>query len=181
MNTKIILPLVIIILIAGGGYYLYTNDMISLPNQEDANNQDAGQVPQENVQAQDTAVGTGEEATPGSIVSVLYEGTLEDGTVFDSSAAHTDPETGEVPPLTFQLGTPGIIVGFQVGVNGMREEGERRVIVPPSLGYGAQDVTDPEGNVVIPANSTLTFDIKLINVEEAPAEAAPAPEGETAE
>jgi FKBP-type peptidyl-prolyl cis-trans isomerase len=44
----------------------------------------------------------------------------------------------------------------------MRREGTRRLIIPPQLGYGSQDVTDNDGVVVIPANSTLIFDIELI-------------------
>ena len=44
--------------------------------------------------------------------------------------------------------------------------GERRISIPPELGYGAQDVKDPAGKVIIPANSTLIFDIKLVKVAE---------------
>jgi hypothetical protein len=115
------------------------------------------------VQAQEVAVGTGSQAAPGSVVSVLYVGKLQDGTVFDSSAAHNNE------PLTFQLGSQGLIAGFQVGVNGMKEGGERLIAIPPALGYGTQDVKDASGKVIIPANSTLIFDIKLVKVAPAPA------------
>ena len=111
------------------------------------------------VQAQDVTVGTGTEATPGSVVSVLYEGRLPDGTVFDSSAAHGNQ------PLEFQLGTQGLIQGFQVGVNGMKVGGERIIAIPPALGYGTQDMKDATGKVIIPANSTIQFDVKLVNVQ----------------
>ena len=67
-------------------------------------------------------------------------------------------------PMPFTLGSEGIIPGFQIGVNGMREGGERRISIPPELGYGAQDVTDAEGNVIVPGNSTLIFDIRLVAV-----------------
>ncbi|OGG58647.1 hypothetical protein A2765_02210 [Candidatus Kaiserbacteria bacterium RIFCSPHIGHO2_01_FULL_56_24] len=103
-------------------------------------------------------VGTGAEATPGSIVSVLYVGMLQDGTVFDSS------EKNGNKPLEFQLGAQGLIPGFQIGVNGMREGGERRIAIPPEFGYGTQEVKDAAGKVIIPANSTLLFDIKLVKV-----------------
>ncbi|OGG45715.1 hypothetical protein A2673_00580 [Candidatus Kaiserbacteria bacterium RIFCSPHIGHO2_01_FULL_50_13] len=116
------------------------------------------------MQAQDITVGTGDVAEPGKQVSILYEGRLEDGTVFDSSAAHDNQ------PLVFVLGAQGIIPGFQVGVNGMREGGERVFIIPPSLGYGVQGVQDTEGNVVIPANSTLVFSVQLIEVSDVPQE-----------
>ncbi len=120
------------------------------------------------VQAQEVTVGTGKQAAPGSVVSVLYVGKLQDGTVFDSSEAHGNQ------PLKFQLGAEGLIAGFQVGVNGMKEGGERLIAIPPALGYGAQDVKDESGKVIIPANSTLIFDIKLVKVEDAPAAPAQA-------
>ncbi len=118
------------------------------------------------VQAQEVSVGNGSQAAPGSVVSVLYVGKLQDGTVFDSSAAHGNE------PLTFQLGSQGLIAGFQVGVNGMKEGAERLIAIPPALGYGTQDVKDASGKVIIPANSTLIFDIKLVKVGAAPAAGA---------
>lgn len=110
------------------------------------------------VQSQDVIVGTGETVTPGAVVSVLYTGKLSDGTVFDSSAAHNNV------PLTFTLGGQGLISGFQIGVNGMKVGGERIITIPASLAYGSQEVKDPTGKVLIPAGSTLMFDIKVIGV-----------------
>ncbi len=156
-NKTIVIAAVVIILIAGAGYYAYTN--YSSPSNAPAQEQSAADV----VQAQDVTVGTGAQAAPNSVVSVLYLGRLPDGTVFDSSEAH------ENEPLTFQLGTPGIIAGFQIGVNGMREGGERIMAIPPAFGYGAEDVKDASGKVVIPANSTLVFEVKLLKVAPAPA------------
>ena len=57
-----------------------------------------------------------------------------------------------------------LIAGFQIGVNGMKVGGERVMSIPSQLGYGAQAVTDASGTVIIPANSTLLFDVKLIKV-----------------
>ena len=105
------------------------------------------------VQGQEVTVGTGAEAKPGTTVTVDYVGKLADGTVFDSSIDRKQP-------LVFTLGAPGIIPGFQVGVNGMKVGGERLLSIPPSLGYGDQQVG------AIPPNSTLIFDVKLIKVEE---------------
>ena len=152
-----VIGIVVLLVVVGGGYYLYTN---SNGGTTPATTQD----PSQTVQAQDTKVGTGAQAEPGTIVSVLYVGMLEDGTVFDSSEAHGNEA------LRFQLGTPGIIPGFQIGVNGMKEGGERRMVVPASFGYGGQDVKDAEGKVIIHASSTLVFDVKLVKVEPAPAE-----------
>jgi len=150
-----IIAIVVIIIIAIGGYYLYQN---SSGTAQPASEQQTATSTQDVVQAQDVTVGTGATATPGSIVSVLYVGKLADGTVFDSSEAHGNE------PLTFTLGAQGLIPGFQIGVNGMKEGGERLMAIPPSFGYGAQDVKDASGKVIIPANSTIVFDVKLVKV-----------------
>ena len=162
MSAKsIVIGLIIIILIGGGIYYIYGMQPASTGGDE------AAPLTQEQtsdqVQGQDVTVGTGKEATPGSQVSILYEGRLQDGTVFDSSAAHNNE------PLVFVLGAQGLIPGFQIGVNGMKEGGERMVLIPPTLAYGAQDIKDAAGKVLIPANSSLVFNIKLVKVETAPA------------
>jgi len=154
---KYLVWIVVIIVLIAGGYLLYMNYSGTQAG-------GASETPTDQVQAQDTKVGTGAPAEPNSIVSVLYVGRLEDGTVFDSSEAHGNE------PLVFQLGAPGIIPGFQIGINGMREGGERVMAIPASLGYGGEDVTDPAtGNVIIPGNSTLVFNVQLIKVEAAPA------------
>ncbi len=152
-----------IIIVAGAGigaYIYYTS-----PAEETTPASDTA-APQ--VQGQDVKVGEGEEAKPNTVVSVLYVGKLPDGTVFDSSAAHN----GE--PLTFTLGAEGIIPGFQIGVNGMKVGGRRVLSIPPELGYGAQEIKDASGKVVIPAHTTLVFEVELVKVAPAP-ETAPAP------
>lgn len=161
MLGKVIAGLVIIILIAGGAYWYMNMQQPAAPEE--------GTDVQPQVAAQDAVVGTGDEATPGSTVSVLYVGMFEDGTVFDSSANNNNE------PLVFTLGEPGIIPGFQIGINGMKVGGERRISIPPELGYGAQDVKDPAGTVIIPANSTLVFDIKLVSVGAATSTATSTP------
>ena len=121
------------------------------------------------VEAQEVSIGTGAEAAPGTKVSVLYIGKLTDETVFDSSAMHNNE------PYTFILGSTEAgspIPGFQIGVNGMKEGGERVMAIPPELGYGAQEVKNADGKVVIPANSTIIFNVKLVKVESAPAATA---------
>ena len=106
----------------------------------------------------DLRVGTGAEATAGRAVTVHYTGWLFDpgrpeqkGTQFDSSISRGQP-------FVFTLGTGGVIRGWDQGVPGMRVGGQRRLIIPPSLGYGAS------GNGPIPPNATLVFDIELLGV-----------------
>lgn len=104
------------------------------------------------LQIQDEVVGTGAEAVPGKKVTVNYVGTLVDGTKFDSSYDHGTP-------FSFNLGAGEVIVGWDQGVAGMKIGGKRKLIVPPSLGYGSQTVGP------IPANSTLVFEVELLGVE----------------
>lgn len=156
-GKNIAIGIVVLIIIIIGGYIIFKNPFGAQPAGQAQ--QTASTTDQTTVQAQDVTVGTGTQAVPGSIVSVLYVGKLTNGTVFDSSAAHNNQ------PLTFTLGDQSLIPGFQIGVNGMKVGGERLMAVPPTLGYGTQDVKDANGNVIIPANSTLVFDVKLVNVQ----------------
>lgn len=99
--------------------------------------------------------GTGAEAEWCEGVAVQYVGSVLGDTVpFDSSR------------IAFVPGEGVLIPGFEQGVVGMKVGGRRHVIIPPELGYGAQPRYDQAGRIVIPANSTLVFDITLLAVEE---------------
>ena len=163
MSTKSIVITIVVLLVAIGAGYVFMNHGSTNPPPAA---QATGAAPTDQVQAKDVSIGSGTQAAPGTVVSVLYEGKLTNGTTFDSSAAHGNQ------PLTFQLGAQGLIPGFQVGVNGMKEGGERIISIPPALGYGTQEIKDPSGKVIIPANSTIVFDVKLVKVAAAPAPAA---------
>ncbi len=101
---------------------------------------------------QDLVVGTGAEARAGSTVRVTYSGWLHDGALFDS---RTDPGN----PLVFLLGSGVVIPGWEEGLVGMRVGGLRKLVVPPSLGYGKRSVGP------IPANSVLVFDVALVGIQ----------------
>ncbi len=102
----------------------------------------------------DKTVGTGAAAVAGDSVTVNYVGSLTNGTVFDASANHGT--TG----FTFALGAGQVIKGWDEGIVGMKEGGKRTLIIPASLAYGSQAVGD-----VIPANSTLVFEVELLKVQ----------------
>jgi FKBP-type peptidyl-prolyl cis-trans isomerase len=106
----------------------------------------------------DEVVGTGATAVAGDTVTVQYVGMLTNGQVFDASSNHGT--TG----FTFQLGAGQVIKGWDEGVAGMKVGGKRQLVIPASLGYGAQ-ATGP-----IPANSTLVFEVELTNVQPAAAQ-----------
>ena len=103
----------------------------------------------------DTTPGTGETVVSCRLASVSFRGTLLDGTEFQPN----------VPAYTIRPGSGALIEGFEQGAVGMRVGGVRRVIIPPALAYGDRDRTDANGRVVIPANSTIVFDIGARAVE----------------
>lgn len=96
--------------------------------------------------------GTGTAAAQGLTVDVNYSGYLVNGTRFDSSCSPA------VPTLRVTLGGGQVIPGFDLGIRGMKPGGVRRVIIPPSLGYGNVQVGS------IPPNSTLVFDLQLVQI-----------------
>ena len=95
--------------------------------------------------------GTGKQPTATSMVTVHYKGQLVDGKVFDSSI-----ERGE--PIEFPLNQ--VIPGWTEGLQLMKEGGKATFYIPSQLGYGEQGVSG-----MIPANSTLIFDVELIKVK----------------
>ena len=96
--------------------------------------------------------GNGDAARPGQSVSVHYTGWLKDGTKFDSSV-----DRGQ--PFNFPLGAGRVIKGWDEGVAGMKVGGQRTLIIPPEMGYGARGAGG-----VIPPNATLVFDVELLAV-----------------
>lgn len=91
--------------------------------------------------------GTGTKPTVCNYIAVTYQGTLTNGTVFDSSST----------PVVFALS--GVIRGFQNGIPLIKTGGRIHLYVPPTLGYGSV-ATDK-----IPANSILIFDVSLAGVQ----------------
>ena len=104
------------------------------------------------LQIEELVVGTGTEATTGKTVSVHYTGWLTNGTKFDSSL-----DRGK--PFSFGLGAGQVIKGWDQGVAGMKIGGKRKLTIPSDLAYGPRAVGG-----VIPANSTLVFEVELLGV-----------------
>ena len=101
---------------------------------------------------EDITVGTGTEAVAGKHVVVNYQGTLLNGTVFDSSYTRGTP-------FDFDLGAGQVIQGWDQGVVGMKVGGKRKLVIPAELAYGDRAIGP------IPANSTLVFEVELLAVK----------------
>ncbi|XBS69479.1 FKBP-type peptidyl-prolyl cis-trans isomerase [Acerihabitans sp. KWT182] len=109
-------------------------------------------------------VGTGKAPTNTDTVVVNYKGTLVDGTEFDNSY-----KRGE--PLSFRL--DGVIPGWTEGLKEVRKGGKIELVIPPEQAYGKTGVPG------IPANSTLIFEVELLDIKPAaktPDEGKPAAE-----
>ena len=97
--------------------------------------------------------GEGKQAETGKTVSVHYEGSLENGKVFDSSYPRKKP-------IEFRLGQGQVIEGWDEGIALLRVGDKARFVIPSDLGYG------PAGaGGVIPPNATLIFDVELMDVK----------------
>lgn len=103
---------------------------------------------------EDVKVGAGAEAKKGTLITVHYVGTLDNGTKFDSSR-----DRGE--PFVFPLGQGMVIQGWEQGFEGMKVGGIRKLTIPSELGYGAAGA-----GASIPPNATLHFEVELLNVRE---------------
>jgi len=90
-------------------------------------------------------------------VSIHYDGYLLDGTLIESSR----PALGSI---TFRPGTRGLIDGIEQGVIGVRLGGTRRLIIPPGLAFGAQARLNAAGQVIVPPNSTVVYDIEVVEI-----------------
>jgi FKBP-type peptidyl-prolyl cis-trans isomerase FkpA len=108
----------------------------------------------------DVRVGTGADATSGTVVTVIYTGWLYDASRLDGKGLQFDTSIGG-DPFAFTLGLGQVIAGWDQGITGMKVGGLRRLVIPPSLAYG------PVRYGPIPPDATLVFDIELTDVQAA--------------
>ncbi len=110
----------------------------------------APDLPEEaKIKTEDSKEGTGPAAEAGDTVVMKYEGTLDDGTVFDKASS-----------FEFTLGAGEVIKGWDQGIPGMKKGGRRKLFVPSKLGYGKRGAS-PE----ITPNADLHFTVKLKEIK----------------
>ena len=114
-----------------------------------------GGEPPAELETEDIVTGKGATAKEGDNVSVQYVGVnWSNGQEFDASW-----NAGQA--FTFTLGAGNVIPGWDEGVQGMKEGGRRKLVIPPDMGYGEQGT--PDGS--IPPNETLIFVVDLEKVQ----------------
>ena len=111
------------------------------------------------LQITDGRIGAGTEATAGRQVTVHYTGWLWDATAAGHRGKKFDSSHDHGQPFTFRLGAGMVIRGWDEGVAGMKAGGARTLVIPSQLGYGHRGA-----GADIPPNSTLVFDVELLDV-----------------
>ena len=165
--------IVILLILAGGGYFLFTlinqenglkgvefdEQELEMPGQKQPSEQDlyGGMTREEfwnQLRATILQEGEGQIVENGDTLTVHYIGYLEDGTKFDSSV-----DRGQ--PFQVTLGAGQVIQGWDLGLIGMKIGEIRRLFIPPAYGYGEQGA----GNGVIPPNANLIFEVQLLEIQ----------------
>lgn len=104
----------------------------------------------------DVTVGTGPAITTGQEHYMFYQAYFSNGVEFDSLRP---PDL----PAVIRIGEGRLLPGFEIGLQGMKVGGVRQILVPPQLAYGLSDYRI--GNVLIPGNSVLVFNVELVNAD----------------
>lgn len=138
--------ILLIILIVFGLAVFINNNNTKKTNSEGVKMQEATEL-----KIEDIKIGDGAEAKSGDSVKVNYVGTLTNGNKFDSSYDRNEP-------FEFDLGSGQVIEGWDKGVAGMKVGGKRKLTIPSQMAYGDREIGE------IPANSTLIFEIELLEI-----------------
>ncbi|MBC7383108.1 MAG: FKBP-type peptidyl-prolyl cis-trans isomerase [Bacteroidia bacterium] len=109
-----------------------------------------------------TELGTGKQVSVGDKVTVHYTGKLTNGTKFDSSKDRNQP-------FIFKVGEGRVIKGWDEGLALLKIGDKATFVIPPAIGYGEQDMGQ------IPPNSTLVFDIEVLDAVTPTATVKPVP------
>lgn len=117
--------------------------------------------PPTELQKIDVVKGAGEGISQGQVAVVHYTGWLYDPAAAEQKGMKFDSSRDRGQPLSFTIGQGDVIRGWDEGVQGMQPGGQRRLVIPPALGYGEVGMQN-----VIPPNATLVFDVELLKIDE---------------
>jgi FKBP-type peptidyl-prolyl cis-trans isomerase len=112
-----------------------------------------------NLETTDLKPGTGAEVAAGQTAVVHYTGWLYADGAPDNKGRKFDSSRDRGDPFSFRVGGGQVIKGWDQGVAGMKVGGERRLVIPPELGYGSRGAGG-----VIPGGATLVFDVELVAI-----------------
>jgi len=112
------------------------------------------------LQIVDLKEGAGPAVAAGQTAVVHYTGWLFVADVPDNKGDKFDSSLDRNEPFAFRIGGGEVIAGWDQGVAGMKAGGQRRLIIPSELGYGARGAGG-----VIPPNATLVFDVELVRIQ----------------
>jgi FKBP-type peptidyl-prolyl cis-trans isomerase len=115
-------------------------------NMENTNATTTGQV-----------IGESKAAEAGDVIVINYSGKLANGTEFDSSYKRGQP-------FVFQVGVGQVIAGWDEGLISAKRGDKKTLTITPDKGYGTEDVKGSDGKIIIPKNSTLIFDVEVVEV-----------------
>ena len=121
----------------------------------------AAVAPPTELQRTDIVKGTGEGISLGQVAVVHYTGWLFDGTAPEQKGKKFDSSRDRGQPFPFTVGAGEVIRGWDEGVQGMQPGGQRRLVIPPDLGYG-----DRGAGGAIPPGATLVFDVELLAIQQ---------------
>lgn len=107
----------------------------------------------------DVRLGTGTTAMSGQRVSVHYTGWIYEPASANQRGVQFDSSRTRGRPFTFPLGSGKVIKGWDQGVVGMKVGGQRTLIIPSNMAYGARGAGSD-----IPPHATLIFDVELLDV-----------------
>ena len=155
-NTLITTIVIMVLVVSGVIYLLWTNP--NTVKNDQTNTSSSSSLSSSVSSATELKIETLTEGTGAALVAgqnavVNYRGTLTDGTEFDSSYKRNQTFTVE------NVGNAQVIEGWNKGLIGMKKGEKRRLTIPASLGYGDRATGS------IPANSTLIFEVELMEIK----------------
>jgi FKBP-type peptidyl-prolyl cis-trans isomerase FkpA len=152
-----LIAIAVVVIAAGAGLY-------NRSHREDPSSTAGGPAataaPTQGIKMTDVKEGSGAEAVTGKTVVVHYTGWLYDESATDHKGKKFDSSRDRGDPFDFPLGAGHVIKGWDQGVAGMKVGGQRTLVIPPEMGYGARGAGG-----VIPPNATLVFDVELLDVK----------------